>query len=71
MSELPDNALDTFCGELDKQEPERPMLYCSFCGKANSECGALISGPTAHICDTCVELCVEVIANRNISGSMK
>jgi ATP-dependent Clp protease ATP-binding subunit ClpX len=33
------------------------MLYCSFCGKSQNEVRKLIAGPTAYICDECIELC--------------
>ena len=40
-------------------------LYCSFCFKSQYEVRKLISGPAAiFICDECVELCDEIIADR-------
>jgi len=33
------------------------MLFCSFCGKMQSEVKKLVAGPTAYICDECIELC--------------
>lgn len=35
-------------------------LFCSFCGKADSEVGYLVAGPTVFICNECVELCREI-----------
>jgi ATP-dependent Clp protease ATP-binding subunit ClpX len=35
----------------------RGLLYCSFCGKSQSEVKKLVAGPTAYICDECIELC--------------
>lgn len=35
----------------------RGLLYCSFCGKNQSEVKKLVAGPTAYICDECIELC--------------
>jgi len=32
-------------------------LYCSFCGKSQNEVRKLVAGPTAYICDECIELC--------------
>jgi ATP-dependent Clp protease ATP-binding subunit ClpX len=40
---------------------EKGMLFCSFCGKSQSEVKKLVAGPTAHICDECVELCRSII----------
>ncbi|MFN3395280.1 MAG: ATP-dependent Clp protease ATP-binding subunit ClpX [Thermodesulfovibrionales bacterium] len=42
----------------DKEE----KLKCSFCGKGHDEVRKLIAGPTVYICDECVELCNEIIA---------
>lgn len=36
-------------------------LSCSFCGKSQSEVENLIAGPTAYICNECVEICVDVV----------
>lgn len=35
-------------------------LYCSFCGKMDSEVGYLVSGPCVFICNECVEMCREI-----------
>jgi ATP-dependent Clp protease ATP-binding subunit ClpX len=32
-------------------------LFCSFCGKTQDEVKKLVAGPTAYICDECIELC--------------
>lgn len=37
-------------------------MYCSFCGKGESEGVALIAGPTVFICSECAALCVEIFA---------
>lgn len=37
-------------------------LVCSFCGKSQDEVRKLIAGPTVYICDECIELCNEIIA---------
>ena len=34
---------------------------CSFCGKSQQQVKHLIAGPSAFICDECVELCQEII----------
>jgi ATP-dependent Clp protease ATP-binding subunit ClpX len=38
-------------------------LKCSFCGKGHDEVIKLIAGPTVFICNECVELCNEIIAD--------
>ncbi len=37
-------------------------LRCSFCGKEAIEVRKLITGPQVHICDECVTLCNEILA---------
>ncbi len=37
-------------------------LCCSFCGKHQSEVKKLIAGPSVYICDECIELCNDIIA---------
>ncbi|MCC8944842.1 ATP-dependent Clp protease ATP-binding subunit ClpX [Bradyrhizobium sp. Arg62] len=46
-------------------------LYCSFCGKSQHEARKVIAGPTAFICDECVELCVDMIREQNRSSPVK
>lgn len=38
------------------------IISCSFCGKNQKEVRKLIAGPTVYICDECVDLCNEIIA---------
>ena len=45
----------------DKQEQGSP-LKCSFCGKGQDEVKKLIAGPSVFICNECVDLCNEIIA---------
>ena len=37
-------------------------LNCSFCGKSQKEVKKLIAGPTVYICDECIGLCNDIIA---------
>jgi ATP-dependent Clp protease ATP-binding subunit ClpX len=37
-------------------------LQCSFCGKSQEDVRKLIAGPTVYICDECIELCNDIIA---------
>jgi ATP-dependent Clp protease ATP-binding subunit ClpX len=37
-------------------------LVCSFCGKGQREVKKLIAGPTVYICDECIDLCNDIIA---------
>jgi ATP-dependent Clp protease ATP-binding subunit ClpX len=45
----------------DKREGSS-SLTCSFCGKAQKEVRKLIAGPTVYICDECIGLCNDIIA---------
>ena len=40
------------------------LLQCSFCGKSQKQVQQLIAGPGVYICDECVELCNEIIEER-------
>ncbi|MCB9745565.1 MAG: ATP-dependent Clp protease ATP-binding subunit ClpX [Alphaproteobacteria bacterium] len=44
-------------------------LRCSFCGKEAIEVRKLITGPGVHICDECVALCNEILA-QDSAGEM-
>ena len=37
-------------------------VQCSFCGKSRTEVKRLIAGPTVYICNECVDLCNDIIA---------
>ena len=37
-------------------------LSCSFCGKSQREVRKLIAGPTVYICDECIKLCNDIMA---------
>jgi ATP-dependent Clp protease ATP-binding subunit ClpX len=43
-----------------KEGPEH--LKCTFCGKPQRQVRKLIAGPGVYICDECVELCNEIVA---------
>ena len=47
---------------MAKQEKIDRHLRCSFCGKSRDEVRKLIAGPTVYICDECVNLCNDIIA---------
>src|SRR5881396_356739 len=39
-------------------------LVCSFCEKSQDEVRKLIAGPTVYICDECIDLCNDIIAEK-------
>ncbi len=38
------------------------VLYCSFCGKSQHEVRKLIAGPSVFVCNECIDLCNDIIA---------
>jgi len=43
--------------------PSEQVRYCSFCSRPQNQIGRLIAGPgSVSICDECVELCREILA---------
>ncbi len=45
-----------------KKRDDNANLSCSFCGKSQREVKKMIAGPTVYICDECIELCNDIIA---------
>ena len=41
-------------------------LSCSFCLRGADEVDRLLGGPTAHICDTCVDACTRILADPSV-----
>ena len=41
---------------------EGESLRCSFCNKDQRDVKKLIAGPTVYICDECVDICLDIIA---------
>ena len=48
-----------------KKSGEPKILRCSFCNKDQNDVRKLIAGPTVFICDECVEVCNDIIADDN------
>jgi hypothetical protein len=47
---------------MSQPNPTSRNLVCSFCGKTADQVAKLIAGPTVFICDECVDLCNDIIA---------
>jgi len=43
-------------------KPEEKSLLCSFCGKTQKEVKKLVAGPSVFICEECIALCTDIIA---------
>src|SRR5918997_1112613 len=46
-----------------KKNGESEVLRCSFCNKDQNDVRKLIACPTVFICDECVEVCNDIIAD--------
>lgn len=66
--ELEDWLADWREGVRAASQPFTAQLKCSFCGKSNTEVKKLIAGPTTYICNECIELCAEIIAEESAAG---
>jgi ATP-dependent Clp protease ATP-binding subunit ClpX len=48
----------------------RGVLFCSFCGKSQDDVKKLVAGPSAYICDECINLCKCIVEEESAaSGS--
>ncbi|MDO4281043.1 MAG: ATP-dependent protease ATP-binding subunit ClpX [Peptococcaceae bacterium] len=47
---------------MSKTDNPEEQLHCSFCGKAKNEVNRLIAGHGVYICDECVKICDEILA---------
>lgn len=45
-----------------KRRDDANRLSCSFCGKGQDIVKKLVAGPDVYICDECIELCNEIVA---------
>ena len=52
---------------MAKKSGESEVLRCSFCNKDQNDVRKLIAGPTVFICDECVDVCNDIIADDNRS----
>jgi len=49
---------------MDDVNKNGPECCCSFCGKHQEEVEKLIAGPDVYICDECIELCNEIVRDK-------
>ncbi len=50
----------------DKDSP----LRCSFCGKPQDEVRKFVAGPSIRICDGCVRVCNEILADEGLADAV-
>jgi len=57
-------------GVVSRKDTQKNVnLSCSFCGKGQREVKKLIAGPTVYICDECIRLCNDIIAEEKDKDS--
>src|SRR5262249_4319173 len=56
---------------MPRKDAQGDVLHCSFCGKAPEEVQRLIAGPTAYICDECIDLCNDILREEGIAEPRK
>jgi ATP-dependent Clp protease ATP-binding subunit ClpX len=47
---------------MPRKKSDTDGLKCSFCNKSQRDVRKLIAGPTVYICDECVDICLDIIA---------
>src|SRR5437867_584624 len=53
---------------MPKNAGDADLLRCSFCNKNQKDVKKLIAGPTVYICDECVDICLDIIAEDDVQG---
>jgi len=56
---------------MPRKDSQGDMLRCSFCGKSQDAVKRLIAGPTAYICDECIDLCNDIILEEGAAEQSK
>src|SRR5450631_831765 len=51
---------------MSKKTGNGDVLRCSFCNKSQLDVKKLIAGPTVYICDECVDICLDIIAEDRV-----
>ena len=49
----------------------RRNVRCSFCGRNADAVNELVSGPSVYICDRCVDIATQIIADSRANKSPK
>lgn len=47
----------------DTTTDDNQTLYCSFCGKSQNEVKKLIAGRGVYICNECIDVCINIVAD--------
>ncbi|HKY33088.1 MAG TPA: ATP-dependent Clp protease ATP-binding subunit ClpX [Candidatus Polarisedimenticolia bacterium] len=56
---------------MARKKGDGDILRCSFCNKNQRDVKKLIAGPTVYICDECVDICLDIIAEEKDTTEAK
>ena len=48
---------------MSDKKDSNETLHCSFCGKSQDEVKKLVAGRGVYICDECIEVCINIVAD--------
>lgn len=54
---------------MSPKDKDKDSLRCSFCGKPQDAVRKFVSGPSIRICDGCVRVCNEILAEEGLADS--
>ncbi len=53
---------------MPRKDAQGDVLRCSFCGKSQEDVKRLIAGPTAYICEECIDLCNDILLEEGVAA---
>lgn len=57
-----DREIEALTGETGDNSGNWQDIRCNFCGKRVEDVSRMISGPSVYICNECIDLCSEILA---------
>jgi len=57
--------------QIESVTTTQKLIYCSFCGRNQYQCGVLISTPSADICNHCITALSESVTEELIKRSVR
>lgn len=54
---------------VEYAKSDRRNADCSFCGLLAREVEVLVKGPSVRICDSCVDICVDIIREERVRNA--
>src|SRR5215831_6687934 len=53
---------------MPRKDARGDVLQCSFCGKSQNDVKRLVAGPTAYICDACIDVCNDILLEEGVAA---